>query len=99
MENNYELLDLEELKFEIESLDSKEEMLFEAKKIEREFISNLVNLRKSQGLTQTQLAEKTGLTQQVISNIEKMDRKPTLTNIIRYVLGLGVNINNLISIQ
>ena len=45
MENNYELLDLEELKFEIESLDSKEEMLFEAKKIEREFISNLVNLR------------------------------------------------------
>ena len=32
MENNYELFDLEELKFEIESLDSKEEMLFEAKK-------------------------------------------------------------------
>ena len=56
----------------------------------------LVRLRKEQKLTQKELAKRTGLTQQVISNVEKMDRKPTLPNLIRYLLGLGININDLL---
>ena len=33
--------------------------------------------------------------QQVISSFEKCDRKPTLPNLIKYLLGLGIDINKL----
>lgn len=90
-------LDIEFLNREKENLDEEEQLLFRVKQIEREFISGLVILRKKQKITQKELAKKTGLTQQVISNIEKMDRKPTLTNLIRYLLGLGINITDLLN--
>lgn len=67
----------------------------ESKKIERIFIKNLIDLRHEKGLTQQELATKTGLTQQAISSLEKCGRKPTLTNLIKYLLGLDININNL----
>lgn len=88
-------LDSSKLMKEIESLDDDEKILFEAKKNEREFIKNLINRRKSMGLTQTELSRRTGLSQQVISNIEKFGRKPTLTNLIRYLSGLGLDLNSL----
>ena len=74
---------------------SEIKQISEAKQVEKEFILNLVNLRKKQKITQKELAKKTGLTQQVISNIEKIDRRPTTINLIRYLLGLGININKL----
>lgn len=88
--------DIRELEEDINNFDECESKLFEAKQIEREFIMGLVRLRKEQKLTQKELAKRTGLTQQVISNVEKMDRKPTLPNLIRYLLGLGININDLL---
>lgn len=79
----------------IEDLDSEEKKLFHEKEVEMKFIKNLVRERKKKGLSQKELAYKTGLTQQVISSFEKCDRKPTLSNLIKYLLGLGIDINKL----
>lgn len=86
---------LKELNDDIKNFNKEERFLFESKQIEREFIMSLVRLRKEQNITQKELAKKTGLTQQIISKIEKMDRKPTLLNLIKYLLGLDININDL----
>ncbi|EHK2407884.1 helix-turn-helix transcriptional regulator [Clostridium perfringens] len=86
---------IEELMNLIESLDEDNKRKFEVEDIEMNFIKNLVKRRKSLGLSQRDLAYKTGLTQQVICSFEKCDRKPTLTNLIKYLLGIGININKL----
>ncbi|HBG11535.1 MAG TPA: XRE family transcriptional regulator, partial [Clostridium sp.] len=44
------------------------------------------NARKEQDITQKELCERTGLTQQAISRIEKdNDISPSLKNLIKYV--------------
>lgn len=60
---------------------------FEAEcKLRRE----LADARKQQNITQTELKERTGLTQQVISRIEKnQDVSPSLKNLIKYVNAIG----------
>jgi len=60
---------------------------FEAEcKLRRE----LANARKQQNITQTELQERTGLTQQAISRIEKdNDISPSLKNLIKYVNAIG----------
>lgn len=60
---------------------------FEAEcKIRRE----LIDARKQKNITQTELKERTGLTQQVISRIEKDNNiSPSLKNLIKYVNALG----------
>ncbi|MFR2529631.1 MAG: helix-turn-helix transcriptional regulator [Clostridium paraputrificum] len=88
-------LDLTELEMEIKSLDEESKFFFDSYEIETKFINNLINRRKDMGLTQTELAKKTGLTQQVISNIEKCGRRPTLINLIRYTMGLDLDINDI----
>ena len=55
-------------------------------KIRRE----LAEARKKKNITQTELKERTGLTQQVISRIEKdNDISPSLKNLIKYVNAIG----------
>ena len=88
-------LDLSQLDRKIESLDEEGRFFFESYEIEMKFINNLRNKRKEMGLTQKELAIKTGLTQQVISNIEKCGRRPTLINLIRYTMGLGLDLNSI----
>ena len=60
---------------------------FEAEcKLRRE----LASARKNQNMTQGQLKERTGLTQQAISRIEKgHDISPSLRNLIKYVNAIG----------
>lgn len=84
---------LDEIVNLIENFDQEEKILYREKSIEMRFIKNLVLERKKQGLSQRDLAYKSGLTQQAISSLEKCDRKPTLTNLIKYLLGLGIDIN------
>ncbi|MCQ4699177.1 helix-turn-helix transcriptional regulator [Paeniclostridium sordellii] len=91
----YTPLDVTELTMEIKALDEKDKFFFDSYETETKFINNLINKRKDLGLTQTELAKKTGLTQQVISNIEQCGRRPTLINLIRYTMGLGLDINNI----
>jgi len=60
---------------------------FEAEcKLRRE----LASARKQQNMTQAELKERTGLTQQVISRIEKdHEISPSLRNLIKYVDAIG----------
>ena len=60
---------------------------FEAEcKLRRE----LASARKQQNITQTELRERTGLTQQVISRIEKdHEVSPSLRNLIKYLNAIG----------
>ncbi len=50
----------------------------------------LAEARKNLNITQTELRERTGLTQQVISRIEKDNEiSPSLKNLIKYVNAIG----------
>ena len=95
MRNEHIEIDIESLMKAVESLSNEEKILLEAKEIERAFIIKLISVRKEKGITQKALAKKTGLTQQVISTIEQCGRRPTLTNLIRYLMGLDLDINKI----
>lgn len=69
--------------------------LLEERDLEEKFIKNLITERKKKGLSQRDLAYKTGLTQQVISSFESGSRRPTLLNLIKYLMGLGIDINKI----
>lgn len=58
------------------------------------FVNNLVNERKHKGMTQMDVAKKTGLRQQVISSIE-LTHKASLQNAIKYLVALDIDINKL----
>ena len=98
MRNEHREIDIESLMSAVESRSNEEKILLEAKEIEREFIIKLINVRKEKGITQKELAKKTGLTQQVISTIEQCGRRPTLTNLIRYLIGLDLDINKIFNL-
>ena len=98
MRNEHREIDIESLMSAVESLSNEEKILLEAKEIEREFIIKLINVRKEKGITQKEVAKKTGLTQQVISTIEQCGRRPTLTNLIRYLIGLDLDINKIFNL-
>ncbi len=59
---------------------------------EYEVIKQLIKIRKDMGFSQSDVAEQSGLTQQMISRIETMDNSPTMRNFIRYVDSLGLEI-------
>ena len=98
MRNEHIEIDIESLMKAVESLSNEEKILLEAKEIERAFIIKLISVRKEKGITQKELAKKTGLTQQVISTIEQCGRRPTLTNLIRYLIGLDLDINKIFNL-
>ena len=56
---------------------------------EYNFIQSLVRLRNEKGLTQKEVAEKSGLTQQMVSRIEIIDYSPTLKNLLKYINAIG----------
>ena len=61
--------------------------------LQEEFIKlRLHSIRKSKGLTQSELANKTGLSVATISNIES-NCNCNLNSLIRYVDALGYDIN------
>ena len=61
-------------------LDSDAELkqMWNESRTEYAVLGELVKLRKAQGLSQVELAEKTGIKQQVISRIENKENSPTL---------------------
>lgn len=52
---------------------------------------NIVNIRKRQGMTQEQLAERSGFSQQYISGLEQGHRNPTVVTVYEIALALGVS--------
>lgn len=59
---------------------------------EYEFIQLLVKARKEQGLTQKEVAERSGLTQQRVSRIERTGNSPTLGNLMKYANAIGAKL-------
>ena len=53
--------------------------------------SNTARIRKDKGLTQEQLAERSGLSQQYISGLENGRRNPTIVTIYEIATALGVS--------
>ncbi len=52
---------------------------------------NVKRLRLAEGLTQEQLAEKTGFGQQYISGLEQGQRNPTIVTVHEIAVALGVS--------
>jgi transcriptional regulator with XRE-family HTH domain len=52
---------------------------------------NVLRVRKSKDITQEQLAEMSGFSQQYISGLEKGQRNPTVVTVYELSLALGVN--------
>ena len=52
---------------------------------------NALRIRRERGLTQEQLAERCGLSQQYISGLEKGRRNPTIVTIFEIATALGIS--------
>jgi transcriptional regulator with XRE-family HTH domain len=55
-------------------------------------------LRQKYGLTQQQLSIATGLTEGYISNMERGQKVPSLTTILRLAVALGCKVTELVSV-
>lgn len=63
--------------------------VFEALQPEHAVIQAIIDARKESGLTQKELAEKTGIAQGDISKIEKGLANPSLKTLKRLAFGMG----------
>jgi transcriptional regulator with XRE-family HTH domain len=59
--------------------------------------SNVKRIRQEKGLTQEQLAERSGFSQQYISGLERGRRNPTIVTIYELATVLGVSHIELVS--
>jgi transcriptional regulator with XRE-family HTH domain len=57
---------------------------------------NAARLRQAAGLTQEQLAERSGFSQQYISKLEKGGRNPTVVTLYELAEGLGATPGDLV---
>jgi transcriptional regulator with XRE-family HTH domain len=58
----------------------------------------VTNARQKYGVTQQQLSVATGLTEGYISNMERGQKVPSLTTILRLAVALGCKVTELVSI-
>ena len=58
---------------------------------------NIYTYRRNLGLSQAQLAEKCGITQQAIHLIEKGARKPSFDTLLKLAEALKVTVNDLVA--
>lgn len=63
------------------------------------FAENLINLRKSKGLTQTQLAQRLWLNKSIISAYENETRTPSLEVLIKLSNEFNVSMEYLLGIE
>ena len=66
---------------------------YEALEPEREITRAILNARTRAGLTQTELSEKTGISQADISRLENGTRNPTIKLLQRLADGLNMDLN------
>jgi transcriptional regulator with XRE-family HTH domain len=58
---------------------------------------NVARIRREKGLTQEQLAERSGFSQQYISDLERGRRNPTIVSLYEFAQALGVSHIDLVS--
>ena len=61
-------------------------------KLEFSVMQAMIDARKSAGLTQKQLSEKTGITQADISKLESGNANPSLRTLQRLASGMGMKV-------
>ncbi|HHV95234.1 MAG TPA: helix-turn-helix transcriptional regulator [Clostridiaceae bacterium] len=81
----------EEINKRLES-DIELKKAYDCAQREYEVLKQLVKMRNEMGLSQSDVARKSGLTQQMVSRIETVGNSPTLRNFIKYVDSLGLEI-------
>lgn len=79
----------------INSLSDNGKYLYGVEDQEYRLIENLVAERKRQNLTQADISLRTGMSQQAVSRIEKYGNKPSLTNLLKYMKALNLDINSM----
>lgn len=62
----------------VESVNDMPAPTYKVFEEEKKLISELIDIRKSKGVPQSEIAEKTGCRQQAISRLEKMEHSPSL---------------------
>lgn len=65
---------------------------YDALEPEFDIIQAMIDARKESGLTQKQLADKTGITQADISRLENGSANPSLRTIQRLAAGMGMRV-------
>lgn len=86
--------DLDREKAELDRLINESE---EARKVHEEFQARialqqkLIEIRKAEKMTQSDVANVTGLSQQAVSRIEK-GTGATISSLIKYLMGIGYSI-------
>lgn len=66
---------------------------YDALKSEFQFISTLLTMRESAGLTQQQVAERMGTKESNISRLEKGTSNPTIKTLVKYAKACGCELN------
>jgi transcriptional regulator with XRE-family HTH domain len=61
--------------------------------------TNVRRLREARGLTQEQLADKSGFSQQYISGLEQGRRNPTVVTVYELAVALGVSHIDLMRVE
>lgn len=56
---------------------------FREASVELDVIAQIIKTRKAKGLTQKDIADKSGLTQQMVSRIEKREYPPNYKNLVK----------------
>lgn len=83
--------------FEKEVLnDTKSKKVYEIETEIHNLCFLLKKIRIDKNIAQTEIAEKTGLTQQMISKIESYNGNPTLTSLVKYCDCLGISLYEII---
>jgi len=77
-----------------EKLDADPELkeMWDSSRTEYRILGELIKLRKEKGISQAELAQKSGHKQQVISRIEKKENSPTLKTLCALADILDVDI-------
>ena len=88
----FEKIDVGQIIQEKRSTDPEFKELWDGSRTEYRILGELVKLRKEKGLTQVELAQKSGYKQQVISRIEKKENSPTLKTLCSLADVLDVDI-------
>lgn len=78
----------------LELIDSDPKILEQHERFQAEmdFKQKLIDLRKTENMTQKEVGERSGLTQQAISRLEK-GKGATIETVIRYLSSFGYNLD------
>lgn len=75
--------------------DEEEKFLYDVEQQQFALIQNLISKRIEKNMTQKDIANKTGLSQQAVSRIEKYGNTPSMANLIKYLNALEIDINSI----